>query len=96
MESLLQKMSLGALPDVKVSLMGAIQDLPHDFKIVIDLYFLKGNSRKQIAVTLGWSLSKVNQKITRGITLLKQELNPDYFQKANEIIEKTSHRLLLR
>jgi DNA-directed RNA polymerase specialized sigma24 family protein len=64
----------------------AMQKLPPDHCKAIELHFLQQLSRKQIANQLHWSLSKVNAKITRGITLLKYELNPSHFQKMDEVL----------
>lgn len=78
------------------SLSEAILNLPDENRVAIDLYFENNLTRKQIASKLGWSVSKVNQKITRGITLLKIKLNPEYFRKADEMMEETAQRLLMR
>ena len=59
----------------------AITKLPSENRKALELHFIEKKSRKQIASHLNWSLSKVNQKITRGITLLKYQLHPDYFEE---------------
>lgn len=74
----------------------AVNGLPEESKTVITLHFMQQVKRQQIATQLNWSISKVNQKITRGITLLKQELNPEYFQEADQIMKQTAQRLLSR
>lgn len=73
-----------------------IKKLPYANKIAIELHFKNNLSRNQIATQLNWSVSKVNQKITRGITLLKMELNREYFREAEMIMEHTAQRLLSR
>ena len=65
----------------------AIGQLPEDNRKAIELYFFHQLSRKDIASLLGWSVSKVNTKLTRGISLLKWRLNPAYFEKARRIWE---------
>ena len=72
----------------------AISKLPPDNKNVIELHFVQERTRNEIASDLGWSLSKVNQKITRGITLLKAEVYPEYFQKIDDAIATNAQRLL--
>ena len=83
-------------PGNELSIFQAIQKLPIDNKMAIEMHFLNGVSRQQIATELNWSISKVNQKITRGITLLKQQLNPEYFREADQIMKQTAQRLLSR
>ena len=68
-------------------LIDTIETLPTENRKVIDLHFRRNISRKKIAAELGWSLSKVNTKITRGLTLLKYQLNPDYFTEMNKLID---------
>ena len=80
----------------KDALSDAILKLPEENRLAITLYFENNLNRKQIAEELCWSLSKVNQKITRGITLLKLQLNPEYFRQADTIMQKTAQRLLMR
>lgn len=63
-------------------IMLAITRIPQDNRKAINLYYIKKYSRKQIACKLGWSFSKVNTKITRGISLLKRELYPNAFKVA--------------
>lgn len=63
------------------SLLAAIAKLPEENQKVIRLHFLDKIPRKEIARQLNWSDTKVHNKITRGITLLKQELNPAYFEE---------------
>ncbi len=74
----------------------AVNGLPEANKTAIILHFIEQLKRQQIATELNWSVSKVNQKITRGITLLKQQLNPEYFRDADQIMEQTAQRLLSR
>lgn len=67
----------------------SLQNLPTDNRIVITLHFQDSLSKQQIATHLNWSLSKVNAKLTRGITLLKQELNPAYFNQMNQLLKES-------
>jgi RNA polymerase sigma factor (sigma-70 family) len=70
----------------------AIKNLPEENRKVINLHFEQKLSRKEIALQLGWSLSKVNTKITRGISLLKWKLNSTAFHsafyKADKLMEQ--------
>jgi hypothetical protein len=68
-----------SFPFKEDELLQAIELLPDNNKEAIKLSFLKKLSRKEIAAQLNWSFSKVHTKITRGITLLKYHLNPQYF-----------------
>jgi len=70
----------------QMKLFNGIKNLPLDNCFAIQLHFIDDKSRKQIAGELNWSLGKVNQKITRGITLLKKELNPAHFEAMNKLI----------
>ncbi len=67
----------------------AIQNLPLANRLVIEKYFKNNISRKQIAAELSWSLSKVNTKFTRGITLLKHKLNPQYYSILNGALQSS-------
>lgn len=71
----------------------AIKNLPEENHKAINLHFKQKLSRKETALQLGWSLSKVNTKITRGISLLKWKLNPAAFEgafdKAGKLTEQT-------
>ena len=63
----------------------AINNLPSENRQVITLHFRRNTSRKEIANQLNWSASKVHNRITRGITLLKAELNPGYFDQMRQL-----------
>jgi predicted DNA-binding protein YlxM (UPF0122 family) len=63
----------------------AINNLPVENQRVITLHFLENITRKEIANQLNWSASKVHNRITRGITLLKAELNPGYFDQMRQL-----------
>ena len=80
-------------PDVtkafQTRLRAAIKNLPQDNRQAITLHFIEKASRKEIAARLGWPLSKVNSKITRGVSLLKWELNPAAFEKAKQLFQET-------
>jgi len=67
----------------------AIARLPAEYGVVLDLHFAWGLSRREIAALLGWSTSKVSQRITRGVSLLKYELRPEAFQKAEELLNQS-------
>lgn len=62
-----------------------IVNLPMEHRQAIELHFFQQLSRKQIAAQLNWSYSKVHNRITRGITLLKAELNPAYFDQMRKL-----------
>jgi DNA-directed RNA polymerase specialized sigma24 family protein len=75
-------------------LVNAISNLPEDNSTVINLHFIERISRKDIASRLGWSLSKVNTKLTRGITLLRWECNPSAFEDAKQIFARQLEKIL--
>ena len=79
---------------LEATLKKAISGLPEKNQIAIKLHYIDNVSRKEIAIQLNWSSSKVNTKITRGITLLKAELNPDHFKAIDKVIDQTTQRLL--
>jgi DNA-directed RNA polymerase specialized sigma24 family protein len=54
----------------------AVDELPSDNQQPLRLQYLEGMTRKQVAESLGWTLSKVHRKITRGITLVRKQINP--------------------
>ena len=64
----------------------AITHLPAEYGAVLDLHYGWGLSRKEIAALLGWSSGKVNQRLTRGVTLLKYALKPEAFVQAERIL----------
>jgi RNA polymerase sigma factor (sigma-70 family) len=68
----------------------AIARLPAEYGTVLDLYYGWGLSRREIAALLGWSAGKVSQRLTRAITLLKYELHPEAFQKAQALLQRRS------
>lgn len=96
MEIILKKLGLEESKEVNKKVLEAVKSLPDDIKNAIELNLIQRVPRKQIALDLGWSLSKVNQKIIRGITLLKSALNPDYYKRADQMMHTTAQRLLLR
>ncbi len=65
----------------------AINNLPADNAKVVRLHFIDRIPRKEIASRLNWSLGKVNNKITRGITLLKHQLNPQYYSEIDKTLK---------
>ena len=71
----------GSPPESEIAIRNAINTLPQENKEVLNLHYVHNIPRNEIALRLAWSLSKVNQKITRGITLLKYELDPGYFEE---------------
>jgi DNA-directed RNA polymerase specialized sigma24 family protein len=66
----------------------AIARLPAEYGVVLDLHFAWGLSRREIAALLGWSAGKVSQRLTRGVSLLKYELHPDAFEKAQSLLNR--------
>jgi DNA-directed RNA polymerase specialized sigma24 family protein len=66
-------------------LLNAVNHLPEEYKQPIRLHYFNNLSRKEIATQLDWSYSKVHNRITRGITMLKVELNPAYFDQMRTI-----------
>ncbi len=79
---------------MKKKLLKAIEKLPDDNRTAITCHYIKRMARKEIVKHLGWPLSKVNGKITRGVTLLKWELNPTALAKAREILQQSAERLM--
>jgi|HubBroStandDraft_6_1064221.scaffolds.fasta_scaffold323521_4 DNA-directed RNA polymerase specialized sigma24 family protein len=69
----------------KLAIKEAIHHLPPDNRTVIQLHFFENISRKDISIRLSWSLSKVNAKLTRGLSRLRWELNPAAFDQARRI-----------
>jgi RNA polymerase sigma factor (sigma-70 family) len=59
----------------------AIASLPAEYGVVLDLHYAWGLSRREIAKLLGWSISKVGQRLTRGTSLLRYQLHPEAFIK---------------
>ena len=87
----------------------AIAQLPAEYRVVLELHYEWGLSRReiaallewswalsrpascarrQIAALLGWSGGKVSQRLTRAISLLKYELHPEAFQKAQGLLNR--------
>lgn len=85
MEDLLYRIQLTV--DV-VAAEEAIARLPAQYGVVLDLHFAWGLSRREIAALLGWSPGKVSQRLTRAISLLKYELHPEAFRKAQELLNR--------
>lgn len=86
-EKLLKKISGGQnVSFTQEQIKKAISQLPEDNRKAIELYYINNLSKKEIAVQLNWSASKVDNKITRGITLLRSHLIPGFFAKADEIL----------
>jgi len=86
METLISLIQSGCDVEMDITVIEkAIFELPTEHRQAIELHFLQELSRKQIAIQLGWSYSKVHNRITRGITLLKWKLNPSYFDEMNRI-----------
>ena len=67
----------------------AIARLPAEYGVVLELHYEWGLSRREIAVLLGWSPGKVSQRLTRAISLLKYELHPQAFQKAQSLLNRS-------
>jgi RNA polymerase sigma factor (sigma-70 family) len=65
----------------------AIARLPAEYGTVLDLHYGWGLSRREIAALLGWSPGKVSQRLTRAISLLKYELHPEAFRKAEGLLK---------
>ncbi len=74
----------------------AIDRLPALYREVIQLHYFRNLPRKKIALELNCSVSRVNSSITRAQTLLRSDLNPEYFNEMEAIIKKTNQRLLRR
>jgi DNA-directed RNA polymerase specialized sigma24 family protein len=66
----------------KLQLSAAILQLPAENRTVIQLHFQEKLSRKEVALCLGWSLSKVHRKLSWGIGLLRRQLDPTAFDQA--------------
>ena len=54
----------------------------------VDLHYGWGLSRREIAALLDWSSSKVSQRLTRAVSLLKYELHPEAFRKAEGLLNR--------
>ena len=67
----------------------AIARLPAEYAVVLDLHFAWGLSRREIATLLGWSVGKVSRRLTRAISLVKYELHPEAFQKAQGLLRRS-------
>jgi hypothetical protein len=65
-----------------------IARLPAEYSMVLDLHYDWGLSRREIAALLDWSTGKVSQRLTRAISLLKYELHPEAFRKAQELLNR--------
>ena len=65
----------------------AIGRLPAEYSVVLELHYEWGLSRREIAALLEWSPGKVSQRLTRAISLLKYELHPEEFRKAEGLIK---------
>jgi sigma-70-like protein len=65
-----------------------IVSLPAEYGLVLDLHYGWGLSRREIATLLGWSPANVSQRLTRAFSLLKYELRPDAFQKAQALLDR--------
>lgn len=65
--------------------------LPEENRKAIELYYIRQMPKKEIAESLNWSLHKLNNKLTRGISLLKSSLIPGFFDQANAILARHSN-----
>ena len=66
----------------------AILELPSEYKLVLELHYEWGLSRREIAAILDWSVGKVSQRLTRGATMLKYHLHPGAFRKAEALLKR--------
>jgi RNA polymerase sigma factor (sigma-70 family) len=66
----------------------AIAELPTEYRVVLELHYEWGLSRREIAALLEWSSSKVSQRLTRAVSLLKYELHPEAFKKAQVLFRR--------
>ncbi len=71
--------------DLKVMLEG-IKDLPEDIREVIDLYYNKANSKKDIAIQMNFSQTAVRSKIAKGLYLLKKKMGEKGVLEAQSLI----------
>jgi DNA-directed RNA polymerase specialized sigma24 family protein len=86
--TLWKKIGMEAYPftdEQKKRLQRALDGMPTENRQVLSLYFECGYTRQTIAARLQWSLSKVNNKLTRGVTLVKWRVNSRAFDQAKEI-----------
>jgi DNA-directed RNA polymerase specialized sigma24 family protein len=67
------------------AILQTIGDLPLDNQKVLQLHFMEEMPISVIAVQLHWSRSKVNNKVTRGISLIKWRVNSGAFEKVKEL-----------
>ena len=64
-----------------------IATLPPEYGQPLELYYVHELSRLEIARRLQCSVSTVSQRLTRGISLLKYQLNPGAFANAERILQ---------
>jgi len=64
-----------------------IATLPPEYGQPLELYYVHELSRLEIARRLQCSVSTVSQRLTRGMSLLKYQLNPGAFANAERILQ---------
>jgi len=58
-------------------LLGLIQELPNQYRIVFNLYVLDGHSHREVADTLGISEGTSKSNLSRARTILKRKIEND-------------------
>jgi DNA-directed RNA polymerase specialized sigma24 family protein len=82
-EDLLYRIQSTKGPDVARA---AIEQLPLEYGLPLDLFYEGELTRTEIARLLDWSPGTASQRLTRGISLLKYALHPERFLQAEEIL----------
>jgi DNA-directed RNA polymerase specialized sigma24 family protein len=66
----------------------AIEQLPLEYGLVLDLFYEGELTQTDIARLLDWSARTVSQRLTRGTSLLKYALHPERFLLAEGILSR--------
>lgn len=73
-------------PEQKKAFLKAISLLPEDQQKVLQLYYEKQLSIKEIALQLDYSCTTIYNKHYRALYALRLEFNPEAFAKINHIL----------
>lgn len=77
--------------DTEKKVIKAIKELPGPCNVVLENYFLHEKSSKEIMQDLQISNTKFYNLLHKGKYLLRCQLNPSFYQNANEILYGRSH-----
>jgi DNA-directed RNA polymerase specialized sigma24 family protein len=84
-EDLLYRIQSTKQPDTARA---AIEQLPIEYGLPLDLFYEGELTHAEITRLLDWSTSKVSQRLTRAISLLKYALHPERFRQAESILAR--------